>query len=314
MANEMRPFAKISANLHMNVKMRKFALAHPTAAWLWVMSITYSVAQKTDGFVDEFAATAFLGASDDDLAALQDAGLFEPVEGGWLVHDFLKWQTSVEEQEDIKSKRAEAGRLGGKKSGEIRAAQANAKQNEANAKQVLQANAKQNEAEIEVEVEEEITPYSPPAGDDGTEPETETEADGFDALWRTYPKHTGKPKAVRAYAAAVEAGASARLLLDAATAYAAKVRSGEVEARWVPTLANWLANDVWRDHTPEAGRVELPSESWLQTNFDQPLTALGLDSVDAMMRRRRLFAMIRDGTPPDEAARRVIESETVNSS
>ena len=306
MGNEMETFAKFSAKLYLNDKVQEFAQCHPRAAWLWVNAIIYAVDRRTDGVVSAFAAKRHLAADPEDLEALVDAGLFEPVEGGWIIHDFLKSQVSVEDQDSLKAKRAEAGRLGGKKSGEVRAAQANAKQNEANAKQTL----KQNEAETETETD--ITPYSPPAGDDGTEPETE--ADGFDALWRAYPKHTGKPKAVRAYAAAVGNGASARLLLDAATAYAAKVGRGEVEARWVPTLANWLANDTWRDHTPEPGRVELPSESWLQTNFDQPLTALGLDSVDAMMRRRRLFAMIRDGTPPDEAARRVIESETANSS
>lgn len=308
MANEMETFAKFSAKLYLNDKIQEFAQCYPRAAWLWVNAIIYAVDRKTDGMVSAFAATRYLAAAPDDLEALEAAGLFEPVEGGWMIHDFLKSQVSVEEQDELKAKRAEAGRKGGKKSGEVRAVQANAKQNEANAKQTL----KQNEAEIETETD--ITPYSPPAGDDGTKLETESEPegcsepDGFDAVWQAYPKHTGKPKAVRAYAATLNADANPKLLLDAATSYATKVEHGEVEARWVPTLANWLANDVWRDHTPKAKAkpVELPSESWLQANFDEPLLALGLDSVEALMRRRQLFAMIRDGTPPSEAAQRII--------
>ncbi|NMN02836.1 hypothetical protein [Bifidobacterium panos] len=309
MANEMETFAKVSAKLYLNDKIQEFAMRHPSAAWLWLNAITYSVDCKKDGKVSAFAAKRHLAAEAEDLKALVDAGLFEPVEDGWLIHDFLKSQTSVKEQNELKARRSAAGRKGNEKRwGKKPQDEADSSQNHRKNVAPAMANASQEQsqiiAETETETETEITPYSPPEVDDGTK--TETEAGGFDALWRAYPKHTGKPKAVQAYATAVDAGASPRLLLDAATAYAAKVGRGEIEARWVPTLANWLANDTWRDHTPEPERVEPPSESWLQANFDEPLTVLGLDPVDVMMRRRRLFALIRDGTPPDEAAQRII--------
>lgn len=177
MAQDMTTFAKLSAKLYLNVKVRSFAAEHAQAAFLWVLAITYAVDRKSDGYVEDFAMRTFLGGSDDDITALQEAGFIEPAEGGWMIHDFLKSQVSSGEQEDLRAKRAAAGRKGGRKSGESRATQANTKQNEAETTTTedepkqerskieasVQANTKQNEAETDIETD--IPPYSPPHGD-----------------------------------------------------------------------------------------------------------------------------------------------------
>jgi hypothetical protein len=45
---------------------------------------------------------------------LVEAGLWIPEEGGYRIHDYLVWQNSKDEIEDVRSKRVEAGRKGGK--------------------------------------------------------------------------------------------------------------------------------------------------------------------------------------------------------
>ena len=109
MAQDMTTFAKLSAKLYLNVKVRSFAAEHAQAAFLWVLAITYAVDRKSDGYVEDFAMRTFLGGTDDDITALQEAGFIDPVDGGWLIHDFLKSQISSGEQEDLRAKRAAAG-------------------------------------------------------------------------------------------------------------------------------------------------------------------------------------------------------------
>lgn len=47
---------------------------------------------------------------------LVDVGLWEPIDGGWLIHDFLDWNPSPERIDELRQKRAEAGRKGGQQS------------------------------------------------------------------------------------------------------------------------------------------------------------------------------------------------------
>ena len=60
MAQDMTTFAKFSAKLYLNVKVRSFAAEHTQAAFLWVLAITYAVDRKSDGYVEDFAMRTFL--------------------------------------------------------------------------------------------------------------------------------------------------------------------------------------------------------------------------------------------------------------
>jgi len=55
------------------------------------------------------------------LAELTDRGLWEETASGWLIHDFLDWNPSSAEVSAKRASRAEAGRRGGRRSGEERA-------------------------------------------------------------------------------------------------------------------------------------------------------------------------------------------------
>ena len=325
MAQDMTTFAKLSAKLYLNVKVRSFAAEHAQAAFLWVLAITYAVDRKSDGYVEDFAMRTFLGGTDDDITALQEAGFIDPVDGGWLIHDFLKSQISSGEQEDLRAKRAAAGRKGGRKSGESRATQANTKQNEAetptNEDEVkqerskieasAQANTKQNEAETDIETD--IPPYSPPTGtgsDDSPNHEAPAD-DGFDAAWDAYPKHTGSKTKTRRVWQRTLADTDAERLRASVDAYAAHTAANRDDARWTPTMANWLERGQWRDWQPKPKDVPLPSDYWFANNFDARLLDAGIDYLTVMRLHPDVNQRIRDGDDWQTAADTVI-GQTLN--
>lgn len=325
MAQDMTTFAKLSAKLYLNVKVRSFAAEHAQAAFLWVLAITYAVDRKSDGYVEDFAMRTFLGGSDDDITALQEAGFIEPAEGGWMIHDFLKSQVSSGEQEDLRAKRAAAGRKGGRKSGESRATQANTKQNEAETTTTedepkqerskieasAQANTKQNEAETDIETD--IPPYSPPTGtgSDDSPNHDDPDDDGFDAAWDAYPKHTGSKTKTRRVWQRTLADTDAGRLRASVDAYAAHTAANRDDARWTPTMANWLERGQWRDWLPKPKDVALPSDYWFANHFDARLLDAGIDYLTVMRLHPDVNQRIRDGDDWQTAADTVI-GQTLN--
>ena len=325
MAQDMTTFAKLSAKLYLNVKVRSFATSHAQAAFLWVLAITYAVDRKSDGYVEDFAMHTFLGGTDDDITALQEAGFIDPVDGGWMIHDFLKSQISSGEQEALRAKRAAAGRKGGRKSGESRATQANTKQNEAETptneaeqkqersktEASAQANTKQNEAETDIETD--IPPYSPPTGtgSDDSHNHDDPADDGFDAAWDAYPKHTGSKTKTRRIWQRTLADTDAGRLRASVDAYAAHIAANRDDARWTPTMANWLERGQWRDWLPKPKDVPLPSDYWFANHFDASLLDAGIDYLTVMRLHPAVNQRIRDGDDWQTAADTVI-GQTLN--
>lgn len=144
----------------------------------WCRAGQWSSDQLTDGLVPRAVAEQI--AKPKVWSKLVAANLIHEAEGGYQIHDFLDFNPSSEEErarrEVTREKRREAGKLGGKRSGEVRRGEADSKQpasnGEANAKQsasgLLEANAKQNEAPNPnpnpIPNGEEDPPYPPQAG------------------------------------------------------------------------------------------------------------------------------------------------------
>lgn len=116
---------------------RKFVKAGPAASWLWVCGLAYCQEGLTDGFIPA-EALDFLGVKHARRLSLYLvlAHLWEVVDGGWLVHDYLGHNKPASDVRRIQDERRTAGAQGGKASGESRRA-------EAHAKQVVEATAKQ---------------------------------------------------------------------------------------------------------------------------------------------------------------------------
>jgi hypothetical protein len=99
---------------------RKLRLVEPLDRLMWAMAIAYCSAQDTDGRLDGpmLEMVAFCAGVTKPYEAadrLVSAGLLDLDAGGWRVHNYLKFNFSSTERDEITSKRAEAGRKGGQK-------------------------------------------------------------------------------------------------------------------------------------------------------------------------------------------------------
>jgi len=81
---------------------------------------------------------------------------------------------------------------------------------------------------------------------------------GFDQWWSLYPRKLAKQDAVKAYAAALKAGATHEDLLKALGGYCAELKKNKTEEQYVKYPATFLRADRWKDYldrpvTQEAG-------------------------------------------------------------
>lgn len=94
---------------------RKFVKAGPGPSWLWICGLAYCQEGLTDGFIPD-EALDYLGVKSARgmVKHLVSAGLWDEVEGGWRVHDYLEHNRSASEVADIREARGRGGKLGGR--------------------------------------------------------------------------------------------------------------------------------------------------------------------------------------------------------
>ena len=112
----------------------KVMAAGPDAFALDVAGICYSNRHALDGFIADTSLPAVYPALRSPQRAaerLVEVGRWVREDGGWRIHDIHDFQPSAKEQKDLSKKRAEAGRRGGKASGEARAKQVASSKREA---------------------------------------------------------------------------------------------------------------------------------------------------------------------------------------
>jgi hypothetical protein len=190
--------------------------------WFWCSR------NKTDGLMPQ-ASWCKRGTA-KQRSELMSVGLAEAVDGGVQMHDYLDWQRSAQEIEDLKHKRSVAGRLGGK-------AKANAKHV---AKQTGSKVVPPSPSPIPTEeVLRTSPPLVPPRGD----AISQLRSLAFDEFWGAYPRKVGKRAARKAYDRAIKS-ATHQEILDGAMRYAADPnRIDEFTAH--PTT--WLNREGWND-------------------------------------------------------------------
>lgn len=83
--------------------------AGPLACWLYVCGIAYANRHLTDGFIPARQVSRLIDAKKADAlaAALVEAELWEAVDGGYQVHDYLDYQPSAEKVKKERSDNAE---------------------------------------------------------------------------------------------------------------------------------------------------------------------------------------------------------------
>src|SRR3990167_8457002 len=94
---------------------RKFVKAGPAPSWLWLCGLAYCQEGLTDGFIPSEALN-YLGVKNARPLAghLVSAGLWDVVDGGWQVHDYLEHNRSASDVDAIRVKRGSGGKLGGR--------------------------------------------------------------------------------------------------------------------------------------------------------------------------------------------------------
>lgn len=83
------------------------------AVALWVRAGTWSARNLTEGFVPAGLPARLCDDHDTAVRELVRRGLWSRTQGGYRFHDWTKYQPSKAEVEDLRAKRAAAGRLGG---------------------------------------------------------------------------------------------------------------------------------------------------------------------------------------------------------
>lgn len=215
----------------------------PVAEALWLRGLCYAGAHLTDGFIP-FGFVRRMNDLDGQAEAdrLADAGLWETADGGWLIHDYLEYQRSRDDAEDLSIKRAEAGRRGGK--------QRASKLLEANAskpKQTGEANVKQIREE-EIREEQKEPPLSP-KGETPALPEKEpTYPKAMETFWNAYDAQ-GRERSSRSQVFAV---------------WARMKPSDELTTAIMEGLAQWTRSEKWRDGFAPGAHLFLKRRLWAE--------------------------------------------------
>jgi hypothetical protein len=84
------------------------------AVALWTRAGAWAARNLTDGFVPSGMPARLCDDSDTAVKELVRRGLWVRASGGFRFHDWARYQPSKEAVVDLRSKRAEAGRLGGR--------------------------------------------------------------------------------------------------------------------------------------------------------------------------------------------------------
>ena len=101
------------------------------AAWLHVCALSYCNRLETDGEIPE-AILHRLSDRKNPLALAERlvvAGLWDHAAFGWVIHDYHDYQPSKADLEERRARQSAAGRLAGKRSGEVRRQRTNAERN-----------------------------------------------------------------------------------------------------------------------------------------------------------------------------------------
>lgn len=125
---------------------------------LWVIGSCYAARFLTDGYIP---ATALPSGTRRLAHRLVDVGLWDHAPDGYRIHDYLDYQPNRVDALAVKQARAEAGRIGGKRSGDTRRSKG-----EANGQANDEANASDKSNPVPVPIHFSPEPPNPHDADD----------------------------------------------------------------------------------------------------------------------------------------------------
>lgn len=284
---------------------------------LWANSLSYARKHRTDGHLSESQVAVLLrlyqlGVRDVD--ELVQKGGWERVDDGFRIHDFLDVNPTEEELDNVSDARAEAGRIGGLRSGAARRKKAKPEaiaEADASKQKGSNAEAKRSNIDIDRDLEQELdreddTDTSAVATAVGSAAapvrlldapvvcsEARPEDADFEAWWRVYPRHVAKLPASKAYAARRADGRSTAALLAAAQHLAGYVDEYRVPNDKIPHASTFLNQhrDEEFEHGPPDDDRRTPANG----------RRVIADPIEDAKRRLRERQAARDGEPARRA-------------
>lgn len=89
-----RGYVQLANGFYLNRKVRRLRRTMPSAISAFVIMLSYCGDNLTDGYVDSDTAEFVLDITTQELDALQQVGLIESVDGGYVIHDYLEHNRS----------------------------------------------------------------------------------------------------------------------------------------------------------------------------------------------------------------------------
>jgi hypothetical protein len=220
---------KVDDKLHDH---RKARAAGATAMGVWCLAGSWAADNLTDGFVPATILTRW--GRPRDANRLVEVGLWhtdeQDGEKGWRFHEWHERQPSRAQKLEERAVKAEAGRVGGLRSGQSR--------REAKAK---------HGASVLVEPPSRPVPTRPdpdPSGNASSDKSDHT-PDRFEEFWDVYGNKVGRAKCITAYRVALKKpGVTAELLIAAADSYVLWCRETDT---YLKNPLTWLHGEHWND-------------------------------------------------------------------
>ena len=92
-----RGYVQLANGFYLNRKVRRLRRTMPSAISAFVVMLSYCGDNLTDGYVDDDTAEFVLDITVQELDALQQVGLIETVDGGYVIHDYLEHNRSCQQ-------------------------------------------------------------------------------------------------------------------------------------------------------------------------------------------------------------------------
>ena len=260
-------YAKLSNEFWRSPSVMEMLDTNPAALGYYVAAVSYASDNLTDGLIEERVAKHSLHVPEDVIAFLVEIGKWETVEGGWLIHNYAKWQNSREQIEAARER--DRNRKTNDRSEDIpdgirtesRRNPDGIQTESENTPDGIQPAVNQNTKpkhnnQNDSSSDESNTPQPPHRDADAYTPE-------FEEFWQAYPRKKDKRAAWKAWKAALKR-ATPEAIITAAKAEAR--RPCELKYRKYP--ATWLRADAWEDEPDQpTAPVQPPGLSREQANL-----------------------------------------------
>ncbi len=211
-----------------------------------ILALCWSSRQLTDGFIP-----ASYGGRPNDLLELTEAGLLEPVDGGYQIHDYLDYNPSRERVLSDRAAARERSAKAAERSAEVR------------------ANSRGSSGEVRGNFgAPDPAPARPLTPTPTSKTLVQARPERFSEWWAAFPRKQGKIAARKAYQRALK-------VVDADVLLAAAVRFRDDPNRdeeYTAMPATWLNQGRWEDAAQPSRnghRYETPAGEFIRRSREQ---------------------------------------------